>query len=101
MSEVGLNYFYDGDTQTILNNSLKYTLEGEEDEEVEIIYKFDYVNGLMFIYENHKFNGNEYRLYKGELNISELTKEQTRKIWESGRAGAFVYDNKRLYINIP
>lgn len=90
MSEIGLNYFYDGEPQTILNNSLKYPLESDEGEEIEINYKFDFSKCQMFIYENHKFKcGSEYRLYKGHLNISQLTEEQTRKIWESGRASAF------------
>jgi len=92
MSGIGLNYFYDGEPQTILNNSLNlnYPLENEEGDEMEINYKFDFEKRQMFIYENHKFKcGDECRLYKGHLNISQLTEEQTRKIWETGRASAF------------
>lgn len=94
IKELGLNHFYDGEPLELA--------EPEEGEEISITYKFDYPNGLMFIYENHKFEcGSECRLYKGEILISQMTKEQTRKIWDSGRASAFIYDNKGLYINIP
>ena len=82
MSEIGLNYFYNGDP-------LEPT-EPEEGEEINISYRFDYSKGLLFIYENHKFNcGSECRLYKGEVEIDRLTKEQTENIWNSGNASEF------------
>lgn len=64
--------------------------EVEEIEEIEEIYKFDYVRGLMFIYNIHKYNnGNEWREYIKEWNISDLTYKELREIWKTGRASAF------------
>lgn len=82
MSGIGLNYFYNGDPLE--------SEEPEEGEEICIKYKFDYSKGLMFIYEFHKFDdGSEYRLYKGEMEISRLTEKQTENIWNSGNASEF------------
>lgn len=64
--------------------------EVEEIEEIEEIYKFDYVNGLMFTYNIHKYNnGNEWREYIKECNISELTHKELCEIWKTGRASSF------------
>ena len=37
--------------------------ENEEIEEIEEIYKFDYVRGLMFIYNIHKYNNNSSNFF--------------------------------------
>ena len=81
MSGVGLNYFYNGEPLE--------TEEPEEGEQICIEYKFDYSKGLMFIYENHKWNGGECRLYKGEVEINRLSDKQKQNIWNSGNASEF------------
>jgi len=76
---VELNNFYDVEA-----------LEPEEPPEgveTSIIYKFDYPEGIIYIYELHKWDdGNIFTHYRGDINISQLKEEQTRKIWETGRA---------------
>ena len=60
-------------------------------EVIEEIYKFDYVRGLMFIYNIHTYtdNNDEWREYIKDVNISDLTYQELREIWESGKASAF------------
>lgn len=78
----GLNEFYNG--------SLDEHEEPEEGEEIEIKYKYDYLKGEMFIYEYHKFtNGNEYRLYKGKMDIASMSCNQFNETWASGKASLF------------
>ena len=79
-------------------STMDLTMGIVEDEEITISYRFDYVKGLLFIYENHKFEGgNECRLYKGDVEINRLTQEQIRTIWDSGKASEFIYDNNNLF----
>ena len=82
MSEIGLNYFYNGEPLE--------PPEPEEGEEICIKYKFDNIRGIMCVYHIHKYNnGNESRIYKGEIAIDKMTDKQTEDIWNSGNASEF------------
>ncbi len=65
-----------GNTKASKREILEYDHEEEDDEKVETRFAYDYSKGILYEYEFHIFrNGNEYRLYKGEREVT--TQEAT------------------------